>query len=163
VRRVGKFFRLSQREKVLFVRALFLLIHSRLSLQFGEFRNVVRHFSRKTSFQKPDRLSRVSSTRVASLLDAASRLIPPPTCLSKALAGSVLFKACGYQTQLHIGVTREGGSLFEAHAWLTLDGHVVVGGRADLERYRELPFVFEHENNNSFSHEVGKQTDKGKP
>lgn len=141
--RIRKFFCLPQIEKVLFLRALLLLVHSRSSFQFKQFKNVVRHFSRKAASQEPPQVNSVSSSRVAFLLDAASSFIPAPTCLSKALAGSVLFKSCGYQTLLHIGVTRDDVSLLEAHAWLTLEDNVIVGDRADLERYRELPFVFD--------------------
>ena len=144
MRRIRKFIYLLQREKILFLRALLLLVDSRFSLQFRQFKNVARHFSRKASAQQPARVCSVSSVRVAALLNAASCFIPPPTCLSKALAGSVLFRSCGYQTLLHIGIAKEGGSMLDAHAWLTLDGSVIVGDRSDLGRYRELPFVFDN-------------------
>ncbi len=51
--------------------------------------------------------------------------------------------------------------MLEAHAWLTLDGRVIVADRSDLERYRELPFVFDYEKNNSFAHQAGYQKNKG--
>ena len=141
--RVRKFLCLPSEEKRIFLYALTLLVHSRFSLQFKQFKNVVKHFSKKAAAQQHGQVSSTSSARVAALLNAASRFIPAPTCLSKALAGSVLFRSCGYQTVLHIGVTRENGSALEAHAWLTLDGSVIVGDRSDLDRYREMPFVFE--------------------
>lgn len=158
--RIRKFFCLPQIEKVLFFRALFLVIYARFSLQIGAFKKVVRRFSGKAAEQRSDQADSVSSNQVAYLLNAASCIIPAPICLSKALAGSVLFRSCGYKTQFHIGVTRDGGSMLEAHAWLTLDGSVIVGDRADLGRYRELPFVFDHEKNNLVSHQVGNQKNK---
>jgi hypothetical protein len=128
-------------EKVIFCRAFYLLTASRLLLQFRPFKDVVHYFSQKSASPEIV-ISLVSSDRVALLLNAAATMSPFSTCLSKSLAGSVLFKSLGYQTVLHIGVKREGGELFEAHAWLTLNGNVLVGNRIDLAQYQELPFRF---------------------
>ena len=160
MRQIHKFYCLPHREKILFLRALLLLVHSRFSIQFKQFKNVVRHFSRKAASQQSAKANSISSSRVAALLNAASRFIPAPTCSSKILAGPVLFKSCGYQTQLHIGITREEGCMLEAHAWLTLDGSVIVSDRSDLGRYHELPFVFDCEMNKPFSKQVGCQKNK---
>lgn len=137
--RVGKFFSLPAEEKRIFLRALFLLVYLRFSLRFKQFKNVVKDVSRKTSGQNSAQKKTVlPPPRVASLLNAAGSILPYTTCLPKALAGSILFSSLGYQTRLHIGVTKEKGSLLEAHAWLTLDGSVIVGYRSDLARYQQF-------------------------
>ncbi len=141
--RIVKFFSLPTVEKTVFFRALILLVVSRFLLQFRQFKNVINYFSRKSAAQKTTLDSIIPPSKVAKLLSVAGNIIPFSTCLSKSLAGSVLFRSLGYQTQLNIGVAREKGFALEAHAWLTLDGIVIVGNRSDLERYRELPCIFD--------------------
>lgn len=141
--RIRKFISLSRTEKIIFFRAVFLLVFSRCLLQFKPFKDVVRYFSRKAAGQNTEVVNAVSPAMVAVLLGAASTVVPFSTCLSKSLAGSVLFRAFGYKTLLHIGVTRENECTFEAHAWLTLDGKVMVGYLSDLEKYQELPLFFD--------------------
>jgi hypothetical protein len=120
---------------------LFLLIIFRSSLQFKQFKNVFENVSQKAAVQKAVQKSSLAPSRIAGLLNAAGKIVPFTTCLSKALAGSILFSSLGYQTKLHIGVSKENLSMLEAHAWLTLDGHVIVGYLSDLGRYQELPFI----------------------
>lgn len=43
----------------------------------------------------------------------------------------------GYDGRLHVGVATE--EAFEAHAWVTVDGEVLVGEHEDLGRFRPLP------------------------
>lgn len=47
------------------------------------------------------------------------------TCLTNALTGQVLLSQNGYSSKLRIGVTKE--EEFEAHAWLEMEGEVVMG------------------------------------
>lgn len=138
--RLRKFFYLPAEEKIIFLRALFLLVYVRFSLQFKQFKNAVKDVSRKAAAQNSVQKSCILPPRVASLLNAAGNTLPYTTCLPRALAGSILFSSLGYQTKLHIGVTRENGSMLEAHAWLTLDGSVIVGYRSDLGRYQQFQF-----------------------
>lgn len=81
--------------------------------------------------------------RLVALLEAAGKLVPFTTCLSKALAGSILMHKYGFDTSLHIGVAKENVDVLEAHAWLSLDGRIIVGNCPDLKRFRELPSIFE--------------------
>ncbi|MFH0783404.1 MAG: lasso peptide biosynthesis B2 protein [Pseudomonadota bacterium] len=138
--RIRKFFYLPAEEKMIFLRALFLLVYIRFSLQFKQFKNVVGDVSKKAAAQNSAQKNNILPARAANLLNAAGNILPYTTCLPRALAGSILFSSLGYQTKLHIGVTRENGSMLEAHAWLTLDGSVVVGYRSDLDRYQQFQF-----------------------
>jgi hypothetical protein len=138
LRRIGKFCSLPVEEKKIFLRALFLLVYVRSSLQFKQFKNVIKDVSRKTAAQNFAQTKNILPSRVANLLNAAATIIPYTTCLPKALAGSILFSSLGYQTKLHIGVAKETGSMLEAHAWLTLDDSVIVGYRSDLGRYQKI-------------------------
>jgi len=69
---------------------------------------------------------------------AASRGVPGGGhCLTQALAARALLRRHGYEARLHIGVSREGVLGFAAHAWVELDGEVLIGD-ADLDRYQVL-------------------------
>lgn len=62
-------------------------------------------------------------------------------CLLQALTGMALFDRYGYDADLQIGVkhgdSRDADAL-EAHAWVRIDGEVVIGNRTDLDGYRPL-------------------------
>lgn len=79
------------------------------------------------------------SARLVALLEAGGNVVPFTTCLSKALAGSMLMYRHGYDTRLHIGVAKNNDDGLEAHAWLTLGARIIVGNCPDMQRFRELP------------------------
>ncbi len=81
----------------------------------------------------------IAPERLSRLIIGASRLIPFTTCLSQTLAGKILFAENGYDTELHIGVNNDTSVGFEAHAWLSLDGSIILGHLPDLNRYKEFP------------------------
>jgi hypothetical protein len=74
--------------------------------------------------------------RTAWAVEAAAARIPRATCLTQALAAEVMLRRQGHVPDLHIGVAKDRQS-FEAHAWLELDGRVLVGDH-DLGRYTRL-------------------------
>lgn len=69
-----------------------------------------------------------------------SRLMPGQVkCLARALTMHRLMVWYGYDPSLRIGVAHTAEGAFEAHAWITHDGIVVIGNLPDLERYTLLP------------------------
>lgn len=70
---------------------------------------------------------------IAEAVDIAARnLLPPATCLPRALVLWRQARAVGFPAELRIGVARPEGAL-RAHAWLEVEGRV-VGDRADVAR-----------------------------
>lgn len=62
---------------------------------------------------------------------AASRhLFFTPTCLVQALALRTLLLRKGYTSRLRLGVAKDSDALMDAHAWLEMDGRVLIGGEA---------------------------------
>jgi hypothetical protein len=62
------------------------------------------------------------------------------SCFPQALVGEMLLKRGGYPAKLRIGVNKEQGGEFKAHAWVEMDGNVVIGGpRSLVESYTLLP------------------------
>jgi hypothetical protein len=66
---------------------------------------------------------------------AAARLPWHPTCLRQALAVQRMLRRRGIPGQLRLGVTSPTNP--SAHAWVTVEGEPVVGGRG-LERFVPL-------------------------
>jgi hypothetical protein len=54
------------------------------------------------------------------------------------LSAQALLKRAGFQTDLCIGVAREGESQLKGHAWLESRGRVMIGDN-DIEKYVPLP------------------------
>jgi hypothetical protein len=66
--------------------------------------------------------------RCARAVRLAARLVPFASCLTQALACQVLLARRGIASDLHLGVRPGRAGSLLAHAWLTVDGAVVLGG-----------------------------------
>jgi transglutaminase superfamily protein len=75
----------------------------------------------------PHGRSTTSPERLTRAVHAASRFVPRSTCLVKALALQALLARRGGVGILHVGVKTTQVAGFEAHAWLELDGEIVIG------------------------------------
>jgi hypothetical protein len=137
MRRLHKFMHLPATEQLLLIKASLLLGVIKLGLKLLPFRTLRRLVD---GLSKPAEglpaAERFSTEKIAWAVERAGRYVPA-TCLSRALAAQVLLTRRAYPVLLHIGVVRDEGERFLAHAWLESGGHVVVGGR-DLERYTPL-------------------------
>ena len=76
---------------------------------------------------------------LAWAVGAAARRFPKASCLTQAIALEALLAEAGHPSAVRIGVARRTDGSFEAHAWVELDGRVLIGGLPDLERYAVLP------------------------
>jgi hypothetical protein len=63
--------------------------------------------------------------------------MPGTTCLTRALAATVLLERSGYPAQVRIGFGRNEESRLVAHAWVESDGPIVLGD-SDPTRYTPL-------------------------
>lgn len=77
---------------------------------------------------------------VAWSIAAVSRRLPwRSDCMIQAMAATSWLRAAGYAPEFHLGVRSGAIDDIEAHAWLTLDGRVVVGGGAvDVAGFRTI-------------------------
>src|SRR5215207_7021874 len=118
MRRVRRFLRLSVAERWLLLEAALLLGGIKLGLwllPFQTLRRSLEKLAKATSgLQKADRLS---VERVAWAVKLAGHHMPRArTCLTQALATQFLLVQRGHQALIHIGVVREEGREFLAHA-----------------------------------------------
>jgi Transglutaminase-like superfamily len=73
------------------------------------------------------RRSYSSTDRLTWAIQSASRFVPRATCLAKAIALQALLARRGRVAILHLGVKTTRTAGFEAHAWLELDGQIILG------------------------------------
>jgi hypothetical protein len=78
--------------------------------------------------------------RVVWSVDVSCKLMPGTVkCLARALATKVLLTRRGYPCDLKIGVAKNSVAQLEAHAWIEVQGRVIIGQLQDLERFKPLP------------------------
>ncbi len=121
-----RFFRLPGVDRLLVIRALFLLGAIRLGLWFVSFQALRRTLGRRAAVRSV-RSGQFSSERIAWAVRVASRYVPRATCLVQALAAQRLLETGGYPAKLHIGVAKNPEGSFLAHAWVEIEGKVVLG------------------------------------
>lgn len=135
--RPRKFLRLPAAERRLLLEAALLLAMIKLGLKLLPFQTLKRLVDKFSgSSPGPPADPRSSVEMVVWAMEAAGRYVSG-TCLTRALAAQVLLAQRGHPVLLHIGVAREEGEKFLAHAWLESAGRVVIGGN-ELERYTPL-------------------------
>jgi hypothetical protein len=139
MRRLHRFLRLSGVKQRLLLKATLLLGMIKLGLwllPFETFRRLLIGFS-----ETPVRLrdtDRSSLGEVTWAVETAGRCLPrASTCLTLALTEQVLLLRRGHEAVIHIGIAKEDGERFQAHAWVESEGKIVIGGH-EIERYTPL-------------------------
>jgi hypothetical protein len=100
---------------------------------------LLRFVARRVEKVAPRAASATSDVpRIAWAVNAIGRRLPGSTCLVEALAARLLLARHRHRSTLGIGVGRDANQKFVAHAWVEVDGRIVVGGRSD-RRYSSLP------------------------
>ena len=69
---------------------------------------------------------------MAWAIAAVARRVPwRSDCLVQVMAGDAWLRRCGLTGDFHLGVAKDPGGAFKAHAWLTYRGIVVAGGSGE--------------------------------
>ena len=125
---------LSGPDRVLLARAAGWVVAARLALWALPYRRT-RDLAERLA--APRRTARTPAPdRTAWAVEATARRIPKASCLTRALAADVMLRRDGHRPQIQIGVSKDRAA-FEAHAWLELDGRVLVGDH-HIGRYTRL-------------------------
>lgn len=64
--------------------------------------------------------------------------VPKATCLTQALSVGILLRHSGQPSELKIGVRKDDAGGFRAHAWVEVQGKVVIGQLPGLDRFTVL-------------------------
>jgi hypothetical protein len=81
---------------------------------------------------------RTSSSTIVWAVESLSRRVPRASCLTQALSAQWLLRRHGYDSRLCLGVATGGSREFAAHAWLEMQGRVIIGG-PKVSRFIPLP------------------------
>lgn len=134
--------RFSAREVRLALAALRWVVDARVSLRVLPLRAVYARFDRA---QARLALSGACDARcvrdVAIAVRRVGRLVPGATCLPQALSMRAMLARRGVVGELRLGVARNKLGVVEAHAWVEVDGCVVIGNLPDLSRFQRLAEV----------------------
>lgn len=138
MKRLRKFLCLPLVDKWLLIKVALLLETIKLGMWLLPFRVLYRILNRVMVTSARLQKSSVSAEKIARGVELVSRHTPGlKTCLNQALAAQVLLLRRNYLARLHIGVVKEEGGEFLAHAWVESGGQVVLGGH-ELDRYTPL-------------------------
>lgn len=69
-----------------------------------------------------------SPEQIAQMVNAVADRVPHATCLTRALAATLLLTRRGHTPTLRLGVARNDDGSLRAHAWLDCSGRTILGG-----------------------------------
>lgn len=129
-RKARKFLALPWASRACLLEALLALMAARLAMALLPFRRIASWLGR-TGAESPSVVS-PTSTDTATRVGWAVRAIAPwvpwdSRCLAQALAGAWMLRRRGIPTTLYLGVRKEPGKDFSAHAWLRCGTGIVTG------------------------------------
>lgn len=81
----------------------------------------------ETASASPAETGSRPAERIAWAVGVAAGLVPGSTCLVQALAAKAMLERKGFPARVRIGVRGSEGSGLDAHAWLVLNGRVILG------------------------------------
>jgi len=108
-------------------RSLLIVAVARLALSFSSLTRLRRWLLPSVTL---DRHDLVEVGRVAWSVRFVSRLVPFASCLTQAQACQILLARHGIASTLSLGVREDLFGALEAHAWLTCDDKLVLGGES---------------------------------
>lgn len=111
----------------LLLHALFWVCRVRLGLTLSTFEKMrARVLPETLTLSESD--EPVDMQRLAWSVRRTSRIVPMATCLTRALALQAILARRGVPVELVLGVSRSASKEFLAHAWLEMDGQIIIGG-----------------------------------
>lgn len=87
--------------------------------------------------QRADHAIRAAGDEVAFIILRLARRLPWRTdCLVQAIAGQRMLTRRGLVSEIVVGTAKHADGTFEAHAWLSCAGTIILGG--DIARFKPL-------------------------
>lgn len=137
--RLQRFFRLPIHEEKLLIQSLALVSVVRIILSLVPF----RYINKWASFidlpmENVSGLDRLVVKDVARSVRTSSHFVPYATCLTQALATQTLLRIKGQNSRIRIGVDKDENNDLIAHAWVEVDGRIIIGRDARQRRFSIL-------------------------
>jgi hypothetical protein len=142
VKRIHKFLKLSWRDQLLLLYAVFVVAAVTLGLWVLPWPALQSQLLKLTNWcSRFGTIQRPPAEHIAWAVKVAGSLIPKATCLPQALAAQLLLNQNAYSAELKIGVVRNEAGKLGAHAWVTSEGNILIGSVQDLDRFVPLSSV----------------------
>lgn len=139
MKKILKFLCLPYQKKKLLSQSMIAVIVIRLSLWLFPFKTLNHWLSAFAPVGSDDRKVEWNAVdSVATAVQWCSRYIPYASCLTQALAARTLLGLRGQNSQLKIGVDRDEDGKFMAHAWIEIDGKIIIGKLPRHHRFNVL-------------------------
>jgi hypothetical protein len=131
-----KFHRLGGREKLLFLQAMLVLASVTLGLRALPWLKLQHLLLKMANWHARSAVRHeVSLLSISRSIRAASHYIPKATCLPQALTAQHLLIWNRYPADFQIGVAKDANGKLEAHAWVTSQNKIIVGGERTTNRF----------------------------
>jgi len=140
-RALNRFMRLAEDDRWLVLETTYFLLCAKLATFTTSTRTLLALGTVDVSSGAPDSRTATLPPEIAPAihaLDKSSRRLTFANCLTRALALRMLLARRNIATELHIGARKDEKGGFAAHAWLTYNGTILVGGDDAQHLYREL-------------------------
>lgn len=128
MRWLRKWRRLTREEKRLWREAFIAVILVRVSLWLVSFNRIFTFTERYQTRHFGKVASEVCPRAIGQTVSRVARRIPQASCLTQAIAARLLLARRGHKSALRFGGKQVDGEL-EAHAWVEVEGVIVVGRR----------------------------------
>jgi hypothetical protein len=139
MRRLRTFLRLTASERFLFLGTWQLLWRIRLMLWLLPYQRWRRVVAEMIQIEQEHALNRDMVDQLTRAVRIMRRFVPGASCLTLALTTQILLAREGQRSQLRVGVLQNASGKLEAHAWVQVNGRVVIGGKQGITRFSALP------------------------
>lgn len=134
-RHLGNTITLVQRHYKLLIKCWLLVIAIRLVLTFRGYQPVLEWIKHA----EPTPKRKLPVVLLIWCVDQTARFVPAASCLTRALALRYLLAQAGEEAKVQIGVAIDKDKQFEAHAWVTFEGRILIGGvEEDVDRFKPI-------------------------
>ena len=129
--RISRYFNISREERVLFSRALFLLVVWKAKIVFLPMPAYVKYFGEKgVELNFPAEGNEVFIKKVQLSIRRADSVLPwKSKCLTEAIATKRMLEFRKIKSTLLLGVAKDEKEKLIAHAWLILGNRIISGER----------------------------------
>ena len=141
MKKLYKIFGFPYQKKKLFAEAMFLVVVIRLSLWVFPIRRINKLLSvfEKYVLDKQS-VNWVLIKSVADAVSVCSHYVPYASCLTQALATQTLLRRRGQESTMKIGVDKDESGKLLAHAWLEVEGEIIIGKLPHHHRFNVLSY-----------------------
>jgi hypothetical protein len=139
MKRIRKFLQLAWQDQLLLIQSILVLRVVALGLSVLPWLTLQRLLLKLANwYSRFVPTKRPSTRQITWAIRVASWYVPKATCLPQALTAQLLLIQRAYPADLQIGVTRSEDGKLEAHAWVTSENGIIIGGVHAPDRFVPL-------------------------